>query len=134
MHKLRSLLPVAMMLVSLCLSAWSGVMAQEAETAPVFPIPGRVTVVDIGTDKCLPCQLMAKMMTDLGAVYGSRAAFIFIDVWKHREVMEECEIDRMPTQIFYDQEGEEVFRHEGFMTKKAIVEKLEKLGVEKTAP
>ena len=134
MHRLRSLSPVVVILISLCLSAWSGVMAQEAEPAPVFPVPGRVTVVDIGSDKCLPCQLMAKMMTELGAAYQGRAAFIFIDVWKHREVMDECGIDRMPTQIFYDQEGEEVFRHEGFMTKKAIVEKLEKLGIEKIAP
>lgn len=134
MHRVRSLLPVAVMLVSLGLLVGSGAMAQETEPAPAFPVPGRVTVVDIGTVKCLPCQLMAKMMTELEAVYGKRAAFIFIDVWKHREVMEECEIDRMPTQIFYDQEGEEVFRHEGFMTKKAIVEKLEKLGIEKIVP
>ncbi len=66
-----------------------------------------------------------------GGVYGSRAAFIFISVLKHREVLDECAIDGMPTQIFYDKEGEEVFRHEGFTTKMAIVEKLEKLGVEK---
>lgn len=134
MHRVRSLLPIAVMLVSLCLSAGSGPMAQETEPAPAFPVPGRVTVVDIGTDKCLPCRLMAKMMTDLGAAYGSRAAFIFFNVLKHREVLDECEIDRMPTQIFYDKEGEEVFRHEGFMTKKAIMEKLEKLGIEKITP
>jgi thioredoxin 1 len=91
-------------------------------------------VVDIGTEKCVPCQLMAKMMTELGVAYRGRAAFVFIDVWKHREVMEVYGIDRMPTQIFYDQEGEEVFRHEGFMTKRAIIEKLEKLGIEKIAP
>lgn len=48
--------------------------------------------------------------------------------------MEEYEIDRMRTQIFYDQEGEEAFRHEGFMTKKAIMERLEKLGIEKITP
>ena len=48
MHRLRSLSPVVVILISLCLSAWSGVMAQEAEPAPVFPAPGLVTVVDIG--------------------------------------------------------------------------------------
>jgi thioredoxin 1 len=133
MHRVRSLLRIVVILISLFLSTCSGVMAQEAEPAPVFPVPGRVTVVDIGSEKCLPCQMMAKMMTELGAAYQGRAAFIFIDVWKHREVMEEYGVDRMPTQIFYDQEGEEVFRHEGFMTRKAIVEKLEKLGIEKIA-
>jgi len=48
--------------------------------------------------------------------------------------MEEYGIDRMPTQIFYDQEGQEGFRHEGFMAKKAIVEKLEQLGIKKIVP
>jgi thioredoxin 1 len=134
MHKLRSLSPVAVTLISLCLSAWSLAIAQETERVPVFPVLGRVTVVDIGSEKCLPCQLMAKMMTELGAAYQGRAAFVFIDVWKHREVMEEYGIDRMPTQIFYDQEGEEIFRHEGFMAKKAIVEKLEQLGIKKIVP
>lgn len=134
MLKLHSLLLIVAMLISIILSARSGMTAQDSEPAPVFPVPGRVTVVDIGTDKCLPCQMMIKIMTDLGAGYGNRAAFIFVDVWKHREVMEEYEIDRMPTQIFYDQKGEEAFRHEGFMTKKAIMEKLEKLGIEKIAP
>jgi thioredoxin 1 len=129
-----TLLAVAIPLMSLCLSARSGAMAQEAERLPVFPVPGRVTVVDIGSEKCLPCQLMAKMMPELGAAYQDRAAFVFIDVWKHREVMDECGIDRMPTQIFYDQEGEEIFRHEGFMAKKAIVEKLEQLGIKKIVP
>jgi thioredoxin 1 len=129
-----TLLVVAVQMISLCISAWSCAMAQENEPVPVFPAPGLVTVVDIGSEKCLPCQMMVSMMRELGKEYQNPAAFLFIDVWKHCEVMEEYGIDRMPTQIFYDQEGEEVFRHQGFMTRKAIVEKLVQLGIKKIVP
>jgi thioredoxin 1 len=139
MSRLRSLsgitlLVFALPLLSFWLSIWSCAMDQDSDSVPVFPAPGQVTVVDIGSEKCLPCQLMASMIRELGKEYQDRAAFLFIDVWKHREVMEEYGIDRMPTQIFYDQQGQEVFRHEGFMAKKAIVEKLEQLGIKKIVP
>ena len=38
-------------------------------------------------------------------------------------------IRSIPTQIFYDREGKEVYRHEGFFDKASIVAKLEQLGV-----
>jgi thioredoxin 1 len=33
----------------------------------------------------------------------------------------------IPTQIFYDKQGEEVYRHIGFLDKKSMVAKLEEL-------
>jgi thioredoxin 1 len=35
----------------------------------------------------------------------------------------------IPTQIFYDAEGNEVYRHEGFMDKQAIKAKFAEIGV-----
>lgn len=35
----------------------------------------------------------------------------------------------IPTQIFYDKTGEEIYRHEGFKNEKDIVTQLKKLGV-----
>jgi thioredoxin 1 len=35
----------------------------------------------------------------------------------------------MPTQIFFDAEGNEFWRHEGFLAKETIVEKLREMGV-----
>ena len=40
-------------------------------------------------------------------------------------------IRSIPTQIFYDRGGTEVYRHEGFLDKASIVSQLERLGVEK---
>jgi thioredoxin 1 len=39
------------------------------------------------------------------------------------------EVRSIPTQIIYDAEGEEVFRHTGFWAKEDIDAKLEDLGI-----
>jgi thioredoxin 1 len=36
----------------------------------------------------------------------------------------------IPTQIFYDAEGHELFRHEGFFSREEILRTWEQLGVE----
>lgn len=37
-------------------------------------------------------------------------------------------IDAIPTQIFFDKEGKEVFRHTGFFPQEQIEKKLSELG------
>ncbi|MGC9967966.1 MAG: thioredoxin family protein [Syntrophobacteraceae bacterium] len=98
---------------------------------PQVPVKGMVTMVDIGAKKCIPCKMMATIMEELEKEYGStgKAAIIFIDVWENREQGQKFGIRSIPTQIFYDKEGKEVYRHEGFMFKNSIVTMLEKLGV-----
>lgn len=103
--------------------------AAKAEESPLVPVPGKVTMVDIGAKKCIPCKMMAPIMEELEKVYKDRAAIIFIDVWENPAAGKQYRIQVIPTQIFYTAEGKEVLRHEGFMDKTAIVAELEKLGV-----
>ena len=98
---------------------------------PEVPVKGMVTMLDIGADRCIPCKMMAPIMKELEEEYQGKAAIIFIDVWKRPEQGPKFRIRAIPTQIFYDKDGKEVQRHEGFMDKKAIVEVLERLGVKK---
>ena len=88
-----------------------------------------VTMVDIGARKCIPCKMMAPVMESLEKEYKGRAAIIFIDVWEHREQGQKFGIRSIPTQIFYDKSGKEVYRHEGFLSKDLIVAQLAELGV-----
>jgi thioredoxin 1 len=98
---------------------------------PEVPVKGMVTMLDIGADRCIPCKMMAPILRELEAEYQGKAAILFIDVWKHPEQGKNFRIRVIPTQVFYDKDGKEVQRHEGFMDKKAIVEVLEGLGVKK---
>lgn len=116
-------------IVLLVWAAMPAFAAEEASTVPQVPTPGRVTMVDLGADKCIPCKMMAPILEELRKEYDGRASIIFIDVWKHREQAQRFGIRAIPTQIFYDKEGKEVGRHVGFMDKESIVEMFKKLDV-----
>jgi thioredoxin 1 len=110
----------------------NGISLSAEETAiPEVPVKGKVTMVDIGAKECIPCKMMAPIMEELEKEYheSGRAAIIFIDVWKNRDQGKKFGIRAIPTQIFYDKDGKEVQRHEGFMDKESIVAVLKELGV-----
>jgi len=100
----------------------------ESYTAPI-PVPGMVTLVDLGANECIPCKMMAPMLVRLEKDYRGKAAIVFVDVWKDRAPAERFRIRAIPTQIFFDESGKEVTRHEGFLGEKAIVKQLEEMGV-----
>lgn len=94
-----------------------------------IPVKNMVTMVDLGAHKCIPCKMMAPILTKLTKEYEGKAAIIFIDVWEDKTQAIKFGIKSIPTQIFYDKEGNEVFRHQGFMAEKAIIDQLEKMGI-----
>ena len=106
--------------------SWGDVNAQEFSMVPVKEM---VTMVDLGADSCIPCKMMAPILKKLEKEYDGRAAIVFIDVWKHNDQAKRFGIRAIPTQIFFDKEGKEVYRHLGFMSEKAIVAQLKKMGV-----
>jgi len=102
----------------------------RADTFKDIPLKGKVTMVDLGAKACIPCKLMAPILDKLKKVYDGKAAIIFIDVWQHRDQVGRFGIRAIPTQIFFNKNGKEVYRHMGFMTEAAIIKQLKKMGVE----
>ncbi len=94
-----------------------------------IPAKGMVTMVDLGADKCVPCKMMAPIMEKMGKKYIGKAVIHFYDVWKDREPAVRFGIRAIPTQIFFNSEGREVYRHEGFMSEADIVSQLSKMGI-----
>jgi thioredoxin 1 len=105
------------------------VVYAEPGTPPEVPVKGMVTMVDLGAKSCIPCKMMAPIMEKLEKDYKGKAAILFIDVWKDPDQAKRFGIRVIPTQIFYDKEGKEVLRHNGFMSEDAIVAELKKMGV-----
>jgi len=101
-----------------------------AGSVPDVPVKGMVTMVDLGATSCVPCKMMAPILTKLEKEYQGKAAIVFIDVWQNREPGKRFGIRAIPTQIFFDKDGKEVYRHVGFMDEKSIVNQLKKMGVE----
>ena len=103
--------------------------AVQAGSPKEIPVKDMVTLIDLGANACIPCKLMAPIMTKLEKNYQGKAAIIFIDVWKFPDQTKRFGIRVIPTQIFYDKTGKEVSRHEGFMSERDIVAQLKKMGV-----
>jgi thioredoxin 1 len=101
-----------------------------SETSQDFGLTRLPKLVDLGAGKCIPCKMMAPLLEELKKDYAGRLEVIFIDVWEHPNESEEYGIRLIPTQIFYDASGRELFRHEGFISKEDILAKWKELGVQ----
>lgn len=101
--------------------------APAAGGLPVVPAKGQVTLVDLGAKSCIPCKMMAPILEELTREYKGKAAVFFIDVRENYDQVQRFGLRAIPTQVFYDKSGREVWRHEGFLDKKAIVERLDRL-------
>lgn len=120
---------VFMTLMAAFIIGGSSQSAEKAPAIPEVPVKGMVTMVDIGAKACIPCKMMAPILEKMEKVYRGKAAIIFIDVWVNREQAPRFGVSTIPTQIFYDANGKEVYRHVGFLSEEAIVARLQKMGV-----
>ncbi len=97
-----------------------------AETPVQKPLP---RLLDLGAGKCVPCKMMTPILDELKTTYAGKLEVVFIDVWENQQAGEQYGIRMIPTQIFYDADGKELFRHEGFFAKEDILAKWKSLGL-----
>lgn len=100
-----------------------------AVEASKIPVKGMVTMIDLGAGECIPCKMMAPILIKLEQQYAGKAAVVFLDVWKDKALARRFGIRAIPTQIFFDKKGKEIYRHEGFLSEKEIVQRLKEMGV-----
>lgn len=90
-------------------------------------IPELPRFLDIGSNKCKACKKMIPIIGELEKEYEGRVVIEFIDLNETPRVSREYGIRVIPTQVFYDRDGVEVWRHEGFFAKDEIVGKFNEL-------
>ena len=84
----------------------------------------KVTFIELGADKCIPCKAMQPVMREIAQEYKGTIQVVFYDVWKTPKFAKDYGIKMIPTQVFIDKTGEEIFRHVGFYAKKEIIKML----------
>ena len=89
-------------------------------------------LLDLGSDQCIPCKEMAPILEELKAVYTGKFQVEIVDIRKDPMIATVYNIQLIPTQIFLDASGKELFRHEGFYSKEDILSKWKELGFEMT--
>ncbi|MCU0785395.1 MAG: thioredoxin family protein [Verrucomicrobia bacterium] len=108
-----------------------GAVAASSQAAPAAVVTTKLPrLVDLGAGRCIPCKTMKPILGDLKANFASHFITEFIDVWENPDEGKKYGIEMIPTQIFYDAEGQELFRHTGFYGKEAILAKWKELGVD----
>ena len=80
----------------------------------------KVTFIELGSVNCIPCKLMQPVMKSIEKKYDGQVDVIFYDVWKDKRQAEKYGINLIPTQVFLDENGKEILRHEGFFAEEEI--------------
>lgn len=125
----RSLLSCCLLALLIAPASYSKAADTGADTevTPGIPVKDTVTLVDLGADTCIPCKMMIPILDELKSDYQGRAAVLFIDVHKQPEMSHPFRVLAIPTQLIYDRHGKEVYRHVGFVEKKALQHELDHL-------
>jgi thioredoxin 1 len=85
--------------------------------------------LELGSVGCKACADMAPIVEQIKAAYTGCLSVEFYDVREDPAPAEKYGIKLIPTQIFIDSEGREIFRHEGFLAKDDILPILAKMGI-----
>jgi thiol-disulfide isomerase/thioredoxin len=107
---------------------------QQADLAADNPVDrarrsGRASLVDFGSKGCIPCDKLAPILETLRTQYDGRANVFFVSVREEQILAARYGIESIPVQIFFDKDGQEVFRHIGFWPRERLEAKLAEMGV-----
>lgn len=102
----------------------------KAETPPqpteTFALP---TMLELGSDGCIPCEMMKPVMEELKKEHGELINIEFHDVMRNQAIARKYRVVLVPTQVFLRKDGTEFFRHEGFFAKEEIEKVFRDMGV-----
>lgn len=117
-------------LVLACLTAvW--LAGANGEAAAAAQAQGLPRLLDIGSKTCIPCKMMEPILEELRKEYAGKMQVDFVDVGIRENVATAVKhkVQVIPTQIFFDAAGKELWRHEGFISKADILAKWAELGM-----
>ena len=111
----------------------SVVVLKKSQRQPVSPLPthaqGMPRLLDLGSKGCTACTMLEPVLEELRINYAGQLQVDFIDVWEHEQVATDYGIEIIPVQIFFDANGQELYRHQGFISARDITEKFAELGI-----
>ena len=90
---------------------------------------GKPSMIDFGRGGCRPCDMMTPILEELKKTYTEQCNVLFCHVGDNPLIAARYNIQSIPVQVFFDKDGNEVFRHVGFFPKEQILAKFAELGV-----
>ena len=91
----------------------------------------KVTFVELGSVRCIPCQKMQPVMKSIEEKYAGQVKVVFYDVWtpQGNPFASQYNVKAIPTQVFLDENGKEYARHVGYFAEEELVKLLKPKGV-----
>jgi len=91
----------------------------------------KVTFVELGSVRCIPCQKMQPVMKSIEEKYDGQVKVVFHDVWtpQGKPFASQYKVEAIPTQVFLDENGKEYARHVGYFPEEELVKVLKQKGV-----
>jgi thioredoxin 1 len=91
----------------------------------------KVTFIELGSVRCIPCKQMQPIMKSIEEKYGKQVKVVFYDVWTEAGAPygKQYGIEAIPTQVFLDKDGKEYYRHLGFFPEEELIKVLKQKGV-----
>ena len=134
--KLLTVMTVVLLVASLLMVGCSGKKAEaEPKKASVSTAAEKLPkMVDFWAPHCPPCRQMIPELEELQEEYDHAFKLVKINtsLQENQASAARNQIKYIPTQIFYDENGQQLFRHTGYMSKQQILDKWEELGYEMT--
>ncbi len=92
-------------------------------------LTGKPSLVDFGSKGCRPCDMLAPILETLKTKYEGQANVLFVSVVQEQILAARYGVESIPVQVFFDKDGNEVFRHVGFYPQTELEKQMNKLGV-----
>lgn len=91
-----------------------------------------ITFIELGSVKCIPCRMMQPVMEKLERDFAGKVRVVFHDVWTRegKPYASKYRIRAIPTQVFLDKDGKEIYRHTGYFQYEEIVKLLKRHSIE----
>jgi thioredoxin 1 len=90
---------------------------------------GKPSLIEFGASGCVPCDMMQPILDKLRKTHADRLNVVFVHVGQEKVLSARFGIRSIPVQVFYDSNGNEVFRHEGFFAEAEVNKVLAKMGI-----
>jgi thioredoxin 1 len=74
--------------------------------------------------------MMKPIFAELEEELEGKANILILEIADYRDLGNEYQVRVIPTQIFFDQAGKQYWRHEGFLSKEDIIDKIKETGAE----
>jgi len=100
------------------ISGW----AQDQE-----PQQPRPTILEFSRELCPMCEYMKRTLGQLKAKYGDQIEVRLLHYDPDEKLFKKYKVVFVPTQVFLDASGKEVFRQTGVFTEYELVKKLHEL-------